>query len=185
MIHSIKPKYKPPTRECLTNRLIPAWYHLEKSNVISELREVSHIAFTSDGWTSLTQDHYLTITVHYLVQGNMRQKVLSTKAVYTAQTGIVVAEEISDILKDFGEFDKVVAVTVDDAANMDVAIKRLQFVKLSCFAHSLNLAAQRLYSSSLVTQWTAKIRAIIVWMKRSLMAKVVPREKHDVLSLIG
>uniref|UniRef100_A0AAV2M6L3 Uncharacterized protein n=1 Tax=Knipowitschia caucasica TaxID=637954 RepID=A0AAV2M6L3_KNICA len=64
---------------------------------------------------------------------------------------------------------------------MDVAIKRLQFVKLGCFAHTLNLAAQSLYSSSLVAQWTAKIRAIIVWMKRSSMAKVVLREKQDVL----
>ncbi|CAL9685086.1 unnamed protein product [Knipowitschia caucasica] len=113
----------------------------------------------------------------------MRQKVLATKAVYTAQTGIVVAEEIGDILKEFCVFDKVVAVTVDNAANMDVAIKRLQFVKLGCFAHTLNLAAQSLYSSSLVAQWTAKIRAIIVWMKRSSMAKVVLREKQDVLKL--
>jgi hypothetical protein len=182
MIHSINPKYTPPTRECLTNRLIPAWYQIEKSNLISELSEVSHIALTCDGWTSLTQDHYLTVTVHYLVESNMRQKVLATKAVYRAQTGIVVAEEIGDILKEFGVFDKVVAVTVDNAANMDVAIKRLQFVKLGCFAHSLNLAAQSLYSSSSVAQWTAKIRAIIVWMKRSSMAKVVLREEQDVLS---
>lgn len=55
----------------------------------------------------------------------MRQKVLQTKPVYTAQTGLVVAEEIGDVLTDFGIFDKVVAVTVDNAANMDVAIKRL------------------------------------------------------------
>ena len=164
------------------NTLIPCWYQVEKSNIISELCEVNHIALTCDVWTSLTQDHYLTVTVHYLVEGSMRQKVLPTKAVYTAQTGIVLAEEIGDILKEFGMFEKVVAVTADNAANMDVAIKRLQFVKIGCFAHSLNLAAQSLYSSSLVAQWTAKIRAIIVWMKRSSVAKVVLREKQDVLS---
>ena len=38
----------------------------------------------------------------------MRQKVLTTKAVYTAQTGIVVAEGISDILKEFGVCEKIV-----------------------------------------------------------------------------
>ncbi|XP_030273111.1 zinc finger BED domain-containing protein 1-like isoform X1 [Sparus aurata] len=183
MIHSINPKYTPPTRDYLTNILIPSWYQVEKSNIITDLCEVNHIALTCDGWTSLTQDHYPTVTVHYLVEGSMRQKVLATKAVYTAQTGIVVAEEIGDILKEFGVFEKVVAVTLDNAANMDVAIKRLQFVKIGCFAHSLNLAAQSLYSSSLVGQWTAKIRAIIVWMKRSSMAKVVLREKQDVLKL--
>ncbi|KAK5877273.1 hypothetical protein CesoFtcFv8_024795 [Champsocephalus esox] len=72
----------------------------------------------------------------------MRQKVLQTKAVYKAQTGIVI--EIADVLTDCGIFDKIVAVTVDNAANMDVAIHRLQFVKLGCFAHTLNLAAQSL-----------------------------------------
>ncbi|KAJ8375518.1 hypothetical protein SKAU_G00060980 [Synaphobranchus kaupii] len=124
---------------------------------------------------SIAQDHYLTVTAHYLVEGKMKKKVLQTKAVYTAQTGPVVAEEIGDVLTEFGIFDKVVPVTVDNAANMDVAIKWLQFVKLGCFAHTLNLAAQSLYSLTAVTQWTAKIRTIIVW--RSSMAKVVLREK--------
>jgi hypothetical protein len=44
--------------------------------------------------------------------------------VYKSQTGKVVAEEISDILKEFEmESSKIVAVTVDNAGNMDVAIK--------------------------------------------------------------
>nr|XP_055074907.1 E3 SUMO-protein ligase ZBED1-like isoform X2 [Misgurnus anguillicaudatus] len=183
MIHSINPKYTPPTRDYLANQLIPTWYKIEKSNVISELAEVHSVALTCDSWTSIAQDHYLTVTAPYLVEGKMKQKVLQTKAVYTAQTGHVVAEEIVDILKDYGIFDKVVAATVDNAANMDVAIKRLEFVKLGCFAHTLNLAAQSLYSLTAVTQWTAKLRAIIVWMKRSSMAKVVLREKQDLLKL--
>lgn len=74
----------------------------------------------------------------------MQQKVLKTKAVYKAQSGCVVAEEISLILSEFGISDQIVAITVDNAANMDVAIKRLQYVKLCCFAHTLNLAAQSL-----------------------------------------
>lgn len=64
----------------------------------------------------------------------MRQKVLQTKPVNAAETGLVVAEEIGNFLTDFGIFDKIVAVTVDNALNMDLAIKRLQFVKLGCFA---------------------------------------------------
>lgn len=180
MIHSINPKYTPPTRDYLANQLIPIWYKIEKCNLISELADVHSVALTCDSWTSIAQDHYLTVTAHYLVEGKMKQKVLQTKAVYTAQTGHAVAEEIGDILEEYGIFDKVVAATVDNAANMDIAIKRLQFVKLGCFAHTLNLAAQSL-SMTAVTQWTAKIRTIIVWMKRSSMAKVVLREKQDLL----
>lgn len=111
----------------------------------------------------------------------MQQKVLKTKAVYKAQTGWVVAEEISDVLSEFGISDKIVAVTVDNAANMDVAIKHLRFVKLCCFAHTLNLAAQSIHSLNSVSQWVAKVRTIVVWMKRCLMAKVVLQERQELL----
>lgn len=182
MTKALNSKYTPPSRDSLSNQLIPAWYKVEKSNIISELSDVSKVALTSDGWTSISQDHYLTVTAHYAIEGKMRQKVLKTKAVYTSQTGPVVAEEISDILQEFGIVDKILAVTVDNAANMDVAIKRLQFIKLGCFAHTLNLAAQSVYSLASVAKWTAKIRDVVVWMKRSSMAKPVLREKQQVLS---
>ncbi|XP_034084944.1 zinc finger BED domain-containing protein 4 [Gymnodraco acuticeps] len=113
----------------------------------------------------------------------MRQKVLRTKAIYTAQTGQVVAEEIGEILQEFGIMNKIAAVTVDNAANMDVAIKRLNFIKLGCFAHTLNLGAQSVYSLASVTKWTAKIRGVVVWMKRSSMGKTVLREKQQLLNL--
>ena len=72
----------------------------------------------------------------------MKQTVLKI------QTGCVVAEEISDVLSEVGISGKIVAITVDNAANMDVAIKHLQSLKLSCIAHTLNLAAQSLHTKS-------------------------------------
>lgn len=118
-----QPKYTPPSRDRLSNILIPAWYKLEKTNLITELTTVGKVALTSDGWRSMSQDHYLTVTAHYTIKGEMRQKVLKTKAVYEAQTGQVVAEKINDVVQEFGIMDKISAVTVDNAANMDIAIK--------------------------------------------------------------
>ncbi|XP_057703650.1 E3 SUMO-protein ligase ZBED1-like isoform X2 [Corythoichthys intestinalis] len=180
MMKAINPKYTPPTRDDLANKLIPSWYEVEKAKVITELGDAGSVALTCDGWSSNARDHYLTITAHYIVEGKMQQKVLKTKAVYKAQTGCVVAEEMGDILSEFGISDKIVATTVDKAANMD---KRLHVLKLCCFAHTLNLAAQSLYSLNAVTQWVAKIRTIVVWMKRCSMAKVVLREKQQLLKM--
>lgn len=92
------------------------------------------------------------------------------------------AEEIGEILQEFGIVDKVVAVTVDNAADMDAALKRIQFKKLGCFAHTLNLGAQKVYSVASVANWTAKIRDVVIWLKRSSMAKTVLREKQQILS---
>lgn len=182
MTRVLNPKYTPPPRSVLSDTLIPAWYEVEKANVISELKDVSELALTSDGWTSLTQDHYLTVTAHYTSQGSVKQKVLHTRAVYRSQTGEVVAEEISDILEDFQiEASKIVAVTVDNAANMEVAIKKLHILKIGCFAHTLNLAAQHIYKVASIDKWAARIRAVIVWFKRSSMAKPVLKEKQQLL----
>lgn len=182
MTRALNLRYTPPSRDTFSNVLIPAWYKVEKANLIMVLTTVGKVALTSDSWTSLSQDHFLTVTAHYIFKGETRQKVLTTKAVYKAQTGPIVAEKISEVLQEFDVMDKIVAVTVDNAANKDVAIKKVhkaisQFIKLGCFAHTLNLGAQSAHSVASVANWKANIRNIVIWMKRSSMAKSVLREK--------
>ncbi|XP_028314787.1 zinc finger BED domain-containing protein 4-like isoform X2 [Gouania willdenowi] len=178
MIKTVNSKYHAPNRDALTNRLIPAWYGVEKSNLISDLKHVSKAAITADGWTSSSQDHYLTVTLHYVREGQKKDKVLKTMAVYESQTGTAVAEEMEGILEEFGVKEKVVAATVDD-----VAVKKLDIIKFPCFAHTLNLGAQRLYNCSTISKWTARVRSVIVWMRRSRMAKVVLKEKQQLFGL--
>jgi len=97
-------------------------------------------------------DHYLTVTVHYIYKGSIQQKVLSTEAVYESQTGPVVAQEIHYILEDFNLTKKIIAATVDNAYNKHVALRNLIFFKVGCFAHTLNLAAQKVYGIQAVTR---------------------------------
>ncbi|XP_036066734.1 zinc finger BED domain-containing protein 1 [Oryzias melastigma] len=66
---------------------------------------------------------------------------------------------------------------------MDVAIKKLNIIKFPCFAHTLNLGAQKLYHCPAISNWEARIRSVILWLKRSHMAKVVLKEKQDLLKL--
>lgn len=87
-----KPKYTPLSLDSLSNILLPAWYKVEKANLITKLTTIGKVALTSESWTSHYQGHYLTVTAHYILKGEMRQKVQTTKAVYDAQTGPVVAE---------------------------------------------------------------------------------------------
>ncbi len=158
-----------------------AWYAVEKENIKKELQDVRDVAVTADGWTNIAQYHYLTVSVHYVREGSMKEKVLHTRAVYTSQTGEIVAEEIGDILDEFNIKDRVVAVTVDNAANMDVAVKKMSIKKNCCFAHTLNIAAQKLYTIPSVSQWAGRIRAKVVWLKRSSLAKPVLKEKQRLL----
>lgn len=181
MIRTLNPRYQPPSRDMLSNTFVPAWYAAEKERVKAELKDTTAVAVTADGWTSVAQDHYLTVAVHYVKEGEMKEKNLHTRAVYTSQTGQVIAEEIGDILQEFEVKEKVVAITVDNAANMDVAIRKMNVIKIGCFAHTLNIAAQKLYNVPAIARWAGRIRAMVVWMKRSSLAKPVLKEKQRLL----
>lgn len=181
MIRALNPRYQPPSRDMLSNTLIPAWYAVEKGNVKRELQDVRDVAVTADGWTSVAQDHYLTVSVHFVREGTMKEKILHTRAVYTSQIGNVIAEEIGDILDEFNIKEKVVAITVDNAANMDVAVKKMSIRKIGCFAHTLNIAAQKLYTIPVISKWAGRIRAMVVWLKRCSLAKPVLKEKQRLL----
>lgn len=181
MITALNPRYQSPSKDMLSNTLIPAWYAVEKENVKKELQDVRDVAVTADGWTSLAQDHYLTVSVHFVREGAMKEKILHTRAVYTSQTGNVIAEEIGDILDEFNIKDKVVAITVDNAANMDVAVKKMNIRKIACFAHTLNIAAQKLYTIPVISKWAGRIRATVVWLKQCSLAKPILKEKQRLL----
>lgn len=180
---ALNPRYQPPSRDMLSNTLIPAWYAIERERVQAELEETKHVALTCDGWTSVAQDHYITVTVHFSKGGQLQERVLHTRAVYEAQTGAFLAEEIRNIMSEFHIQRKVVALTVDNAANMHVAARNLQMVKISCFAHSLNLAAQKVYTEPTVSRWAARIRAVVVWLRKASLAKPVMKEKQRLLSM--
>lgn len=122
----------------LSNTLIAAWYAIERERVHAELEETEeYVALICDGWTSAAQDHYITVTVHFAKGGQLLERVLHTKAVCEAQTGEFVAEEICHIMAEYNIQGKVAPLTVDNAANMGVAARRLQMLKINkCFQNS-------------------------------------------------
>ncbi|KAJ8400795.1 hypothetical protein AAFF_G00391490 [Aldrovandia affinis] len=66
---------------------------------------------------------------------------------------------------------------------MDVAVRRLSFVKIGCFAHTLNPAAQKLYTEPTISRWAARIRDVVVWLKEASLAKPVLKEKQRLRNL--
>lgn len=70
MISTLNPRYQSPSRDMLSNTLIPA---VEKENIKKELQDVRDVAVTADGWISIAQDHYLTVSLHFVREGSMKR----------------------------------------------------------------------------------------------------------------
>ncbi|CAM4493087.1 unnamed protein product [Leuciscus chuanchicus] len=136
---------------------------------VTKFVDVTKAAFTADGWTSLAQDHYLTVTLHYTRQGTTVGKVLKTKAVYEAQTGDAVAEEVEAIQKEFEVREKGVAATVDNAANMDVAMKKMQIENVQNFLEEATVMDPR---------FKLKIDSDAIWdrLRSAAIVEATPRE---------
>lgn len=62
MIRTLNPKYQSPSRDLLSNTLIPAWNAVAMENVKRELQDAKEVAVTADGWTSVARDHYLSLS---------------------------------------------------------------------------------------------------------------------------
>ncbi|KAJ9535682.1 hypothetical protein OSB04_un001165 [Centaurea solstitialis] len=117
----------------------------------------SRICLTSDAWTSIATDGYLSLTAHY-VDSNwvLRKKILNFSHFSPPHSGIALAEKITDMVTSWGIEKKLFSITLDNASANDscVAILKTNFTSknlllhdgelfhVRCCAHILNLIVQ-------------------------------------------
>ncbi|XP_078575681.1 E3 SUMO-protein ligase ZBED1-like [Branchiostoma floridae x Branchiostoma japonicum] len=183
LMKELNPLYDPPNRACVAERIIPEMYSAALERLKSELKEVELAALTGDGWTARTADHYLTITAHYLDKDwELQVKVLQTLKAEDSQTGDNIAREIAQCLEEFGLAGKVEVMTTDNARAMVNAISKAGIgLSLGCFAHTLNLALQKVMNISSVQSMLGMMRPAITYFKNSYMGKIVFKEKQEAL----
>ena len=76
-IRESEPRYTIPSRGTITNRIVKL-YDTAKEN-IREMISGPLIALTTDGWTSVAMDSYVTVTAHFINEGwEMKDIVLQT-----------------------------------------------------------------------------------------------------------
>ncbi|GFR79591.1 zinc finger BED domain-containing protein 1 [Elysia marginata] len=139
------PRYELPSRRQLKRSL--STVHEEEKNLLAyQLLRVDSVAITTDSWTSLNMESFLTITAHYLEplpSWQLRNVVLATRLLDKDQLGSSVegmSNLISEVLMEFGIKDKLYAATTDNASSMVSLVKNhLKVLHVRCFAHTLNL----------------------------------------------
>lgn len=74
LVKVLDPRIELPCRSTLTKVLLTDMYEEAKRNLQSEIDSVHHVALTTDGWTSITGDSYVIVTIHFI---NNHLKMLS------------------------------------------------------------------------------------------------------------
>lgn len=184
LLYNLEPRYVIPSRKTITEKTVPNLYNEVVSEVKLSLRGAKRVALTCDGWTSRATEGYVTVTSHHITEDwSLRSHVLQTRAMHDSHTGKNLADLLKDVATEWGINAKDTALVTDNAGNMIVCAELCGFLHIRCYAHTLNLAAQRALKLPAVATLLGRIRRVSSFFHRSTKAHHIFREKQKQLKL--
>ena len=96
-------RYNLPSRSYLQTNVITPMYEETKLAIKEDLRKYTNIAVTTDAWTSMTQQSYITVTAHVIDETKCELKfyVLSTSEITKRHTSVNLMDHIDRVLQDY------------------------------------------------------------------------------------
>lgn len=155
-------------------------YERERENILVKISCIEDYSFTTDFWTSCQNRSYGTITIHYIDSDCVLcSHLLETKEITQAHTGMNIAEEIRGIMDEWSlSLDQVSAVTTDNASNMVLAMNFLEWTRIPCFSHSLQLAVEDALKLPQVSRALARCRRLVSHFHHSAKSAYLLRQKQ-------
>ncbi|XP_043717699.1 zinc finger BED domain-containing protein RICESLEEPER 2-like [Telopea speciosissima] len=196
LITYIFPDYTHITRNTQMAEILK-FYNLESSRIHNLLKSFNgKISLTSDLWTSITNDGYLSLTGHYIDKDwVLHKKLLKFCIMPPPHTGINICEMVSKILSEWGIDRKLFSITLDNATSnfsfVELLKKNLnlknallckgEFFHNRCCAHILSLIVQD--GLKHIDKSVALIRSSIAYVKGSQARKMKFLDIYKQLSL--
>lgn len=167
-VEMLNPTYKLPTRKILLESLLPRVYSKILKSIKNKIKRASSISISTDGWTSVLNDGYVTITAHYIDVET--DKLCSAMIECMHLEKRYMSANIKDFLNEkFSEWniENLVKVIVsNDAANISGAIHLGGWSLIPCFAHTIDLIVQS--SIVKISATVNKVKKIVEYFQRSL-----------------
>lgn len=142
LLKTMDPRYQLPSRNYFAREVLPKMYTDVRESLAARLAKVSHFALTTDMWSSYrTCEPYMTVTIHFMEDWDMKSACLQTSYFPKDHTGEHIAEALQDVLTSW-KLDPtgLVAITTDNASNVVKAVQLNGWLRMQCFGHRLHLA---------------------------------------------
>jgi hypothetical protein len=167
LLKVLEPRYSTVSRNHILEKYIVPMYHRTFETVKLELSNGLRHAFTTDGWTSISTESFITTTCHFISPETyqLQSRVLDTKFCPVSHTAENLASEMLHTIEKWGLKDPV-SVT-DNAANIVKACEVANLPHIGCFGHILNLAVNRCLSVTEVNALIGKCRKLVSVFKQS------------------
>ena len=143
-----------------------------KSKILEELNDVTDVAITTDGWTSLATESYVTVTIHYITKDwQGKSAILNTSELDESHSAENIAIRLELVQADWNREGKIRVCVRDNAFNQAAAGRLLEdWEGLPCFAHTLQLTVNTGFAIEEVKALIKKYGELVGFVKKSALA---------------
>jgi len=167
-VHLLNPGYKLPSRKTVSKSLLPQLLNETKERVKNNLNNAQLIAFTTDGWTSINNDSFVAVTVHFIdtTECVLKSFLLGCFNFEKSHSSNNLSVFLKDIFNEWNISEKIKVAVTDNAANITAAIKmNKNWRHIPCLAHTINLIAQ--VGLKEINHVHKKVKKIVEFFKRN------------------
>jgi len=125
LIKMLAPNYVIPSRKTISNNVLLQMYENTLENVKKDLCDVTALELTTDGWTSINNQHFIALTVHFInSETKLCSRLLGCINYNERSTSQELATFLMNTVKNWNIENKISAVVTDNAANIKAAVKQ-------------------------------------------------------------
>ncbi|XP_020315982.1 zinc finger BED domain-containing protein 1-like [Oncorhynchus kisutch] len=186
MMKILEPGYTVPKRETVMQALT-AKYETTKEKVLESIKNSQAVSFTTDMWTSLRMESYMTVTAHFITEAwGLQCLVLETKQMEENHTAATIAQRLGEVADKY-EIPgcKRVAVVHDNAANMilcaDILGREEKWAGVKgirCAGHTLQLCINATLNQDHICRTVVAARLLVAHFKKRTKARKGLKEKQ-------
>ncbi|XP_065115787.1 E3 SUMO-protein ligase ZBED1-like [Paramisgurnus dabryanus] len=191
LMRTLEPGYTVPKRETVMHAL-DAKYASIRTEVYASINNCKAISLTTDIWTSLQMEAYLTVTAHFITEDwRLENFVLATKKMEESHTAEHISQTLKEVISDWDiPGTKIVSVVHDNATNMVACTNQLaqdpswgNVQGVRCAGHTLQLCINSALKKDPVCRTVAAARRLVSHFKKSAKATTALAEKQRELNV--
>lgn len=184
-VHELNPSYELPNRQTISKVIIPGLFEkcmFNLKNYFSTMKPF--VCLTTDCWTSINNESFMAVTVHFInSQFHLESVLLNCSVFYDSHTSENLSKELLAIVKEWGLENKIALAISDNAANVKGAINMIGWKFLGCYAHTLNLIVRDALNLPEIKFTLDKVKLIVSHFKRSTKASLKLTETQNNLGV--
>ncbi|MEW8547555.1 MAG: hAT transposon family protein [Candidatus Thiodiazotropha sp.] len=170
--NELNPSYDVPGKTTITNYLTLS-YDQMKSDLVKSISSQPGVSLTTDHWTSVATEGYITVTGHFVDENwNFQNYVLATRKTTERHTGENIYADLQSVCREYAIKDENITCLVSDNASNMVSCAALlpdNITHVRCFGHTLQLAIRSSFDKvPMITRTISAAKGLVNHFKRSV-----------------